>query len=231
MMFQLSLSAGFAQREGSGRDEERSNEPMPCPYSPHPKNRKLNCYRATLASECTHNNTTRSTSYSCRSLPALIYYSDTDESDCSVDDNADETILRADANALSLENLERLAIAKFGTSHLSQIKHQYITAPSGDAGVKLEIKQGLIVVKKISIHSPLFGILHKYDIISTIDGVDLDGFTAKQAEELFIAKGKRQCHLVSFRIHREESETTSPESSIAPDENDICFQGDIGLIL
>lgn len=231
MMFHLSFTTALTQKE-SEREDERSNEPMPCPYSPHPKNRKLNSYRATLASECTlHKRTrSRSTTPSCRSLPALIYNSDTDDSDCLVDEITDQTISRADANALSLENLEKLAIAKFGKAQVSQIRHQYITAPPGDAGVKLEIRHGLIVVKKISIHSPLLGILHKYDIISTIDEVDLDGFTAKQAEELLSAKGKKQYHLVSFRVHLDECEITSPESSMAHEENDLWVQGDIGLI-
>jgi hypothetical protein len=160
----------------------------------------------------------------------LICYSDSDDSDGSVDEITDETIPRADADALSLENLEKLAIAKFGNAHVSQIKHKYITAPPGDAGIKLEIRHGLVVVKIISIHSPLYGILHKYDIISTIDEVDLDGFTAQEAEKLLSARRKPQCHLVSFRVDRDENENTSPRSTIAPDENDLSVQADIGLI-
>ena len=229
MMFQLSFTAGFAQKDGPERHEELSIDPIPCPYSPHPKNRKLYASKATLASECTLHNSHRSTSSSCKLLPALIYHSDTDESYCSEDENTDESISRANANALSLESIEKLAIAKFGTPHFSQIKHQYITAPPGDAGVRLEIRHGLIVVKKISIRSPLFGILCKYDIISTIDEVDLDGFTAKQAEELLCAKAKRQYHLVSFRVH-DESENASHDSIIELDEMDFCVQGDVGLI-
>lgn len=231
-MFYISFASKVSQKQSSGRVEERSNEPSPCPYSPHPQNRNLNSYRATLASERTLHQRTRSTSSSCRSLPALIWCSDTDESDGSVDETeiTDETISRADAHALSLENLKKLSVAKFGNAYVSQIKHKYITAPPGDGGIKLEIRHGLVVVKKISIHSPLFGILDKYDIISTIDAVDLDGFTAKEAEELLSNKSKRQYHIVSFRVDRDESESKSPQSSIAQDENDISVQGDIGLI-
>lgn len=174
-------------------------------------------------------------------MPSLIYQSDTDESGDESD--ADAGLLRADADSLTVANLKMLAVEKFGTRDFDEMKTHYITAPSENVRVKLEIRRGLVIVRNISKQSPLYGMLHKHDIISTINGADMNGLTVSGAEKLLNSKRKRQVHLLVFRIQCDEREPiSSPASSVVSvegnDENvDIsgslhvcCRKGDVSLI-
>lgn len=138
----------------------------PCPYSPHPMNRRtvrIDALQST--SGCSWHSRSKSGS-SNRSLPSLVF-SDADEGDSEDESNLDEIHARADSDALTLTNLKILSVEKFGTRHFDEMKSHYITAPAERNGIKIEIRRGLMVVKKVSTHSPLFGMLLKYDIISS----------------------------------------------------------------
>jgi hypothetical protein len=101
-----------------------------------------------------------------------------------------------------------------------------------------------VVVKKVSRQSPLFGILQKHDIITTINSVDMDGLTACEAEKLLRKNGRLQNNLLVYRIHCEDKELmVISDGSEASDEGDddddnidfsgslrFCRKGDISLI-
>ena len=145
-----------------------------------------------------------------------------------------------------MANLRLLAREKFGSiDAFDEMKSHYITTPAGCVGVKLEVRRGLILVKKVSRRSPLFGMLHKYDIVSTINEVDMNGLTVSQAEKLLSNKRKRQNYVLIYRLlcdeRNKQNELPSQASSVTSFENsdnediseslDICWRkGDISLI-
>jgi C-terminal processing protease CtpA/Prc len=119
------------------------------------------------------------------------------------------------------------------------MKSHYITTPPGVKMASFEIRRGLMFVKKVSRQSPLFGILQKHDIITTINSVDMDGLTACEAEKLLRKNGRHQNNLLVYRIHCEDKElTVISDGSEASDEgddddsddDDNIRKGDISLI-
>jgi hypothetical protein len=216
-----------------------------CPYSPHPANRRsliMKSFIRAPESECALHRRTESIG-SSTSVPSLIYYSDLDDSDGDESD-VDMVDECADSNALTMANLRFLAREKFGCiDAFDEMKSHYITTPAGSDGVKLEVRRGLILVKKVSRRSPLFGMLQKYDIVSTINEVDMNGLTVSQAEKLLSNKRKRQNYVLIYRLLCDErNELSSQASSVASNENSenedisesldiLCWRkGDISLI-
>lgn len=204
-MFNISLTAVISplkdeMDEGRPVERRQASEPQPCRYSPHPQNRKQSVGFNNI-----------------RSLSSLILLSDNDAEESGNESDADKVLDRADVSSLSLENLHHLSFDKYGSANFDEIKHQCITAPAVvDTGVNLEVRHGLIVVKRVSKRSPLFGMLQKFDIISAINDLDMNGFTANQAENLFRAKQKGHHDLLIFRVQRENrGYKVSPGSSVA----------------
>lgn len=211
----------------------------PCPYSPHPMNRrKVRIDRLASSSGCKHHTSSKSGS-STRSLPSLVF-SDVDDADSGDESDADNVNARADSDALTVANLKMLSVDKYGTKDFDSMKSHYITAPS-EAAVRLEIRRGLMLVKKVPRHSPLFGMVMKHDIISTINSVDMNGKTVSHADRL-LRNSKRQNHLLIYRIHCDaREEIVSPDSSVASIEEEdsidisgslhvCCRKGDLTLI-
>ena len=191
-----------------------TNDRSPCPYSPHPANRRLSSMnssmRASESAQALHQRT--SSIGSNTSEPSLVHYSDLDDSDGD-EDEADACF--ADSNALTKVNIRLLANEKNGSNDaFYNIRCHYITTPAGCVGVKLEVRHGLLLVKKVPRQSPLFDVLHKYDIVLTINEVDMDGLTVNQAEKLLSIGRKRQISVLIYRIHSDERNQL-PANSVA----------------
>ncbi|KAL3782937.1 hypothetical protein ACHAWO_011386 [Cyclotella atomus] len=246
-MFGLSFIASTESsvKEQCQLGDEMTFELSKCPYSPHPINRQVvRIDTASLRSSgrASHNRT-KSSSSCTRSLPSLVF-SDVDDYDSGDESDADAVHVRADVESLNVANLEMLAVDKFGSKKFDEMKSHYITAPPGVKMVYFELRRGLMVVKKVSRQSPLFGMLQKHDIITTINSVDMDGLTVCEAEKLLRKNGRQQNNLLIYRIHCEDEELmATPAGSVASIEEDdddnidvsgslhvCCRKGDISLI-